>query len=41
MTYEALRGIKNIKPIEYGKEAERVYFEILAAVREKEKEIAQ
>ena len=40
MGYELVRGIKNIKSIEYDKEAERVYFEILAAVREKEKEIA-
>jgi hypothetical protein len=41
MGYELVRGIKNIKPIEYGKEAERVYSEILDAVREKEKEIAK
>lgn len=41
MAYELVRGIKNIKPIDYGKEAERVYYEILDAVREKEKEIAK
>ncbi|MEZ5335402.1 MAG: DUF3592 domain-containing protein [Methanolobus sp.] len=40
MAYEAVRGIRNIKPIDYGKEAEKVYYEILDAVREKEKEIA-
>lgn len=40
MICETVRGIKNIKPIDYGKEAERVYFEILAAVREKEKELS-
>jgi hypothetical protein len=40
MTYEIARGIRNIKTIDYGKEAERVYSEILDAVREKEKDIA-
>nr|WP_321430623.1 hypothetical protein [uncultured Methanolobus sp.] len=41
MAYEIGRGIRNIKTIDYGKEAERVYSEILDAVREKEKEIAE
>nr|WP_321497629.1 hypothetical protein [uncultured Methanolobus sp.] len=36
VAYEIARGIRNIKPINYGKEAERVYSEILDAVREKE-----
>ncbi|MDI3486312.1 MAG: hypothetical protein PWQ50_1532 [Methanolobus sp.] len=40
MAYEIARGIRNIKTIDYGKEAERVYSEILDAVREKEKDIA-
>ena len=39
MSCELVRGIKNIKPIDYGKEAQRVYFEILNAIREKEKKL--
>lgn len=37
ITRDLVRSIKKIKPIDYGKEAEGVYSEILAAVREKEK----
>jgi hypothetical protein len=41
MAQELVRGIKNVKPPNYGKEAGRIYFEIVGAVREKEKELAE
>ncbi|SDF96608.1 hypothetical protein SAMN04488589_1848 [Methanolobus vulcani] len=36
MVFETVRGIKGIKEFDYSKEAERLYFEILNAVKEKE-----
>ncbi|WP_129582741.1 hypothetical protein [Methanolobus psychrotolerans] len=36
MIFETVRGIKGIKEFDYSKEAERFYFEILNAVKEKE-----
>ncbi|WP_440948221.1 hypothetical protein ACSAZL_08315 [Methanosarcina sp. T3] len=39
MAFETIRGIKGIKGVDYSKEAERAYSEILNTIKEKEKEL--